>query len=230
MKNGFRKYLAILHHRFLTNMIPLSFPTKCSPHSFFCPNYMKKLTLVSNSHYMKYQTTLFSLPFIYLLYTTLSQTHIVFLIQHIPEDTLKPRWFLVQINYVETNQLDIDSKTAHLDDCRLRDNTSRWWPLWHEYKFDNKNVYVYGIRILLDRKFKPDLKNSFLLTDSVYLIESSYCLHGPFDFDLCSDIIVTKEYIVLSDWGHLLTACNALGIVPPIIFTPTDVKVSNRRK
>ena len=59
-----------------------------------------------------------------------------FFVQYTPEDTLKPRWFLVQINMDETCKLNMESPTTgdchvtflsrHSSDNNLCDDTSRW--------------------------------------------------------------------------------------------------------
>ena len=73
------------------------------------------------------------------LHKSLLSSDGLFFIQYTPEDTLKPRWFLVQINMEGTCKLDMEPQTTrdyhvtflsrHPSDNYLCDDTSRWWPL-----------------------------------------------------------------------------------------------------
>ena len=56
------------------------------------------------------------------------------LIQYTPEDTLKSRWFLVQINHDEILALQMKPETTgdylvNFLSRHLCDNNTRWWPL-----------------------------------------------------------------------------------------------------
>ena len=110
--------------------------------------------------------TLLSFPSPSVLHNFLATFDIFFFIQYTLEDTLKPRYFLVQINHVETAFLKIESKktddyhaiflSQHPNDNYLGDENYRWWPLWHEYQNDTHNVPIYGAYILFGPKRKPD--------------------------------------------------------------------------
>ena len=81
------------------------------------------------------------------LYKYLAKIDCLFFIQYIPEDTIKPRWFLVQINHHETEILKIHSLrtgdyhvtffSRHPANKHLCDDVARWWPEWHEYYLDD---------------------------------------------------------------------------------------------
>ena len=63
---------------------------------------------------------------------------IALFIQYIPEDTIRPRWFLVQVNHHETEVLKLDSLrkgdchvtflSRHPADKHLYNGVARWWP------------------------------------------------------------------------------------------------------
>ena len=101
---------------------------------------------------------------------------------------------------------------------------------WHDYYLDNSNTPVYGVRMLFSPKQKPDLTKNILWTDSVHLTDSSYFLHGQFNFDSQSDIISANQYIPLLHWEFLLLSCNELGVVLPLISTLTTTKPKRRKR
>ena len=147
----------------------------------------------------------------------------------------------MQINHAETITLKMDSNTTgdyhvtfmswHPDDVKLCDDKARWWPLWHEYTNNSDKVPVYEARILLGPKRKPDPDKYILWTDSIHLTDTSCYLHGHFNFEPHSDIISTKQHVALTYWEYLLTICNKLSVVSPILSTLTKVKVArNKRK
>ena len=142
------------------------------------------------------------------LHHSLTNFDYQFFIRYIPENTLKPCWFHVQINHAETALFDLDSQNTcdyhvifisqHQDDSHLCDNTARWWPLWCEYKNDENNFSLYGTRILFGPKRKHNPSKYILWTDSVHLTDCSCCLNCPFNFDSHSDVIIAKQNIVLT--------------------------------
>ena len=82
--------------------------------------------------------TLSSPPSPLTLHASLENTDCLFFIQYLPEDTIRSRWFLVQVNHIETSLLKMDSSTTgdyhvtslsrHFDDKHLCNDVSRWWP------------------------------------------------------------------------------------------------------
>ena len=119
--------------------------------------------------------------------------------QYIPEDIIKPRWFLVQVNHHETEILKLYSLrtrnyhitflSRHPTDKNFCDYAVHWWLEWHEYYLDDSNIPVYGVRMLFSPKRKADLTNYILWTDSIHLTDTSCFLYGSFNFDSQSDII-----------------------------------------
>jgi len=82
--------------------------------------------------------TLSSPPSPFPLHASLDKTYILFFIQYLPDDTFKPRWFLVQVNHIETAILKMNPSTKgdsrviflsrHSNDNHLCDDATRWWP------------------------------------------------------------------------------------------------------
>ena len=81
-------------------------------------------------------TTILSPPSPLVLSKSLSTSDGLFFIRYTPEDTFKQRWFLVQVNHVETSILNMDPATTgdyhvtflarHPDDKHLCDDRARW--------------------------------------------------------------------------------------------------------
>ena len=74
------------------------------------------------------------------------------------------------------------------------------------------------------------LRKYILCTDSTPLTDPSCYLHGIFNFDSHSDIIIVKEYIALIHWEYPLTVCNTFSIIPPILNTFTNLIVSTKKR
>ena len=100
----------------------------------------------------------------------------------------------------------------------------------YEYTNNTDNVPVYESRILLGPKRKPDPSKYILWTDSIHLTEISCYLHEPFNFESHSDIISSKQHVALTHWEYLLTICNKLSVVSPILSTLTQAKVARKKR
>ena len=185
--------------------------------------------------------TLSSPPSPPILHASLNKTDCLFFIHYLPVDIVKPRWFLVQVNHIETMILKMNPSTTgdyhviflslHPDDNHLCNDASRWWPEWHEHSLNDDNIPVYDSCMLFKQNRKPNLTKYMLWTDSVHLTDSSYCIHGLFNFDSRSDVISAKQFVPLRHWEFLLTSCIALGIAPPPpISTFTATKPRKRKK
>ena len=92
-------------------------------HFRFCLNFIRKLTPVPHRHCLKQQITLSSFPFPHTLHKSLINLDYLFIIKYIPENTLKPRWFLVQIIHKETKILKMDSQNIGDYDVTLSRGT-----------------------------------------------------------------------------------------------------------
>ena len=155
---------------------------------------------------------------------------------HAPEDTIKPRWFLVQVNYDEIDILKMNSfrtgdyhvtfLSRHLDDKHLCDDDARWSPEWYGYYLDDKNISVCGACI---PKWKWNLKKYMLWTVFSLFNRSFLFYQWTIQFYSQFDIISTKQYIVLPDREFLLTSCNDFRYYTPNNFQPTN-KMPKKKK
>ena len=114
---------------------------------------------------------------------SLDTIYCLFFIQYIPENTIKPRWLLVEVNHHKTEILKMDllrTESYHITflsrypaDKHLCADAVRWWPEWHKYYLDDSNLPVHGAHMIFSPKRKPDLTRYMLWTDSVHLTDTS---------------------------------------------------------
>ena len=113
----------------------------------------------------------------------------LFFIQYVPAGTLRPRWYVVQVNDEESRDTAergiflCEFLQRHTSDKEKSDSRSRWWLDWRELTWDKaKTVYDYGRRILLSPRLKPDLQKYGKFSDNIQLLDEDVYLAGPFDF------------------------------------------------
>ena len=84
--------------------------------------------------------------------------------------------------------------------------------------------------MLFGPKRKPDSSKYILWSDSVHLTDFSCYLHGSFNFDSYSDVIIAKQHIALTHWKYCLTFFHTFSIVPPILSILTAIKGSTKKR
>ena len=112
------------------------------------------------------------------MHESLENTDCFFFIHYLPEDTVKPRWFRVQVNHIETAILKMNPSTTgdyhvtflsrHPDDNHLCDDITRWWPEWHAYSLNDENIPVYGLPMLFKQNVSV-LTHTVLSTASPFI-------------------------------------------------------------
>ena len=73
--------------------------------------------------------------------------------------------------------------------------------------------------MLFEQRRKPDSNNYILWTDFVHLTDPSWYLLGPFNFDSHSDVITTKQHVVLTHWKYLFTILILLVLFSRFIYS-----------
>ena len=136
----------------------------------------------------------------------------------------------LKMNSKTTCDYHVIFMSRHPDDVILCDDKARWWPLWYEYTNNLDNVPIHRARILFRQKRIPDPNKYILWTDSIHLTDTSCYLHGPFNFEPYSDNIPAKKHVALTHWEYLLTICNKLSVVSPILSTLTQAKVARKKR
>ena len=94
----------------------------------------------------------------------------------------------------------------------------------------DKNLPVYGARMLFAPKRKLNLKKYMLWSDSLHLMDTKYFICCSFNYDVHDDIIKPKQHIALSRLEFLLSFCNQLSIVTFTLFTLTVRKSSLKQR
>jgi hypothetical protein len=158
----------------------------------------------------------------------------LFFISYTPADTLRPRWYLIQVDLAQS-ALDPSSAShatsgtyychfyaKHPDDTPLPDTTSRFWPIWHRYTTSNDGILDYGLRVLFTPTTTPNSDQYIAWADCIPLLNPSVCLLGPFNFCDASSTISTRttkfrQHIPYSLWAALAERCLDNGIIPPLL-------------
>ena len=171
----------------------------------------------------------------------------LFFISYRPMNTVRPHWYLVQVNPAST-KLDrpdadptsdgiytVDFLVKHSRDLAKPDHEARWWLEWHCVTQDEDD----GELNLGDRvEFRPsrhvDLAKYTTYSASVDLCNPDIHLIGPFDYSPAGATATgrpkDKEHVPLSIWNELLDAVNGRGIQAPFLSTqnPSTSKRKSR--
>jgi hypothetical protein len=149
--------------------------------------------------------------------------------------TLRPQWYLVQVDltqYDNNDEINVnDSKTTGLYFChfctppsadkKYSHPDSRWWPIWHKYTTDRHGVVTYGdqVKIFPNRR-RPSSKLYIPWADTLDLCDPLVFLFGPFDFndpqtnprDRTPSF---RQFISRDLWVSLVSLCIDRGVIPP---------------
>ena len=118
-----------------------------------------------------------------------SSKDLLFFIQYTPSDTMRPRWYLVQVERGEflsapkDNLFHYTFLNRHPSDAVKSDNKARRWPEWREITCNKDNTFEYGTRVLLSPRAKPDQERFSKFGTYISFTANGTVLVGPFDFD-----------------------------------------------
>ena len=150
----------------------------------------------------------------------------LFFIRFTPAQTMRARWYLVQVNIEDTQELNADYikngiyyccfLAKHPSDTGKSDEFSRWWPDWYEYhRCKQTDDIVFGDRILFAPNRKPDGDKYIQWAEEVDLISDQHRLIGPFDFEAISAANRTRYKVEGKVWRKCFDICLSLNITPP---------------
>jgi hypothetical protein len=162
----------------------------------------------------------------------LSSADRLFFVSYRPEGTLRPRWYLIQVDLAQTT--DSDSSTSplgsgtyychffgkHSSDTHLFDPDSRWWPLWHRFTTNpSDGLLDFGLRHLFKPSLTPDPTRFIAWADHLPLLSDTYML-GPFSFidpslNPRDRTPSSRQYLALPLWTALTDLCTDRGVIPP---------------
>ena len=148
----------------------------------------------------------------------------LFFVRFTPSDTLRPKWFLVQVVIADSNDDPIQNGNQfctflhkHPKDKNLADDKSRWWPEWRELIWDDKNDYDFGDRILFGPLQKPDLNFFGKFGTELNFNDPETVLVGPFNFVPRSPTIAGNCFISDDRWKLLYKKCISNSLTPPTL-------------
>ena len=152
-----------------------------------------------------------------------NSTDKLFFISYLMANTIRPRWYLVQIDmectardplsehFQATGRYYVHFQRRHFDDVACSDLTSRWWPIWHEYTTADDDIIDYGKSVNIRPNAIPDHAKYIAWSDVVPLTNPECCLLGPIDFQHGS------RHLHPDVWSQLFHICAARGIIPPTL-------------
>ena len=172
----------------------------------------------------------------------------LFFINYTPANTMRKRWYIIQVDLPSTKELCTNYNNTglyycvflarHPNDNKRSDEFSRWWPEWHEYtQHKTSNDIIYGKRILIRPNVTPN-PNRYIQWATVLPLgnnDSSHTIYGPFDFNPINATNRTHNKISLQEWRLLNDHCNNNGLLPPtfganITHLPTTTKSIKQRQ
>jgi hypothetical protein len=163
----------------------------------------------------------------------------LFFVSYRPEGTLRPRWYLVQIDVPQSfiASPDCDSTGryychflgCHPDDVSLPDPPRRWWLLWHRFTTTAADDIEFGDRVLFNPATTPDPDSYIAWADVLPLLDPAVCLLGPFAFtDPSSNppgrTSSFRQMLPFSLWASLTALCLTRGILPPVLSSPPTTR------
>lgn len=158
----------------------------------------------------------------------------LFFIEFVPAHTLRPKWFLVQVDLELSKTNDIDFTNSglyvcsflakHPTDIKKSDERSRWWPDWYEYHRDKTGNIVYGDRVLFRPNITPNRDKYILWAAPISLATPVHYLLGPFDFRTASNSFRTRNTIDPQTWHQLHSICLEKHLQPPMLGVQNSPK------
>ena len=163
----------------------------------------------------------------------------LFFVSYCPDGTLRPRWYLVQVDLVQSLAASPACTTngryychflgCHPDDASLPDPDRRWWLLWHRFTHSHDNVIEYGTHTLFNPITTPDPAAYIAWADVLPLLDPTVCLLGPLSFtDPPSNppgrTSSFHQMLSFDIWASLLTLCISRGILPPVLANPPSTR------
>lgn len=161
-----------------------------------------------------------SLPLITLYNQIVKSTYKLFFVSYTPADTMRPRWYLVQVSLGDsptekTNGMYFCSfLQRHPSDSSKSDISSRWWPEWRELNWlSGGSCYDYGSRVLFSPRNKQDLKKYGKFSEEVDLSCDQTYLLEPFNFLPKDSSTPVYALINVPTWIQLNEICEARSIL-----------------
>ena len=168
----------------------------------------------------------------------------LFFIQYAPDNSLRRRWYLIQVDMESTMDVNPSYATDHRfwcvflakypDDSKKGDEFSLWWPDWYNYsRCPTTDYIVYGDCIMI----KPNVLSSskkFVQWATMLPLDGSnnISLLGPITFETIDAHNRVRNKVHRSNWNLLIEACATFGIMPPTIGVhhPMRTKLNGKKR
>jgi hypothetical protein len=163
----------------------------------------------------------------------------LFFVSYRPAGTLRPRWYLIQIDipqslsaspaYASDGRYYCHFLGCHPNDTSLPDPPSRWWLLWHRFTTTTSDDIEFGDRVLFNPTTTPHPASYIAWADVLPLLDPTVCLLGPFSFTEPSSnppgrTSSFRQLIPFPLWASLTALCLTRGIIPPILSSPPTTR------
>ena len=150
----------------------------------------------------------------------------LFFVKYCHNGTLRPRWYLIQVDLVATEEVVPDHQSSgvyycgflarHPNDKGKSDEFSRWWPDWYEYtKCPETDDVIFGDRILFPPTRLPDSTRYVQWAEELNLANTDHVLVGPFNFEPISVSNRTRSKVAGEYWRKCYDLCVSLHLLPP---------------
>ena len=165
----------------------------------------------------------------------------LFFIQYTPANTMRPRWFLIQVDLEESTEASSTGiyfctfMAKHPDDAKLADNLVCWWPEWRELAWNEDGTFEFEGRILYGPKSRPNNRKYAKFSTDVNLSSCDVMLVGPFDY-IEKQGVRKLSFIAEGIWHRLVDQCAERALLPPVVRSSakpmqslvTNIMQSNR--
>ena len=152
----------------------------------------------------------------------------LFFIKYTTEGTMRPKWYLIQVDMDATLEANPRVRTTgiyyctflarHPNDKTKNDEYSRFWPDWYEYtKHKITGIIQYGKRILFPPHQTPNPDKYIQWADEIDLHTNDNVLLGPFNFEPISPANRTRYKVHHNHWDLCYQQCIEQNITPPSI-------------
>ena len=163
----------------------------------------------------------------------------LFFVSYCPAGTLRPRWYLVQVDLPQSLEASPACASdgryychflgSHPDDASLPDPLRRWWLLWHRFTRSSDGIIDFGTRTLFNPATIPDPSSYIAWAEVLPLLDPTVCLLGPLLFQDPSAnqpgrTSSFRQILSFDLWTSLITLCISRGILPPVLSNPPTAR------
>lgn len=152
-----------------------------------------------------------------------------FFIKYTPENTIRPKWFLVKADMDSTAAEKCHPQVTgnyycvfycrHPRNSALSDERSWLWPEWYRFEYNTRNPdkIIYGDQILIRPNVITDASKFIQWASIINLLSHSHHLLRPFNFQTISQMKTTRNVIDVTVWQQLVLVCKEHGLKEPTL-------------